>query len=166
MKPMRPILALVALVCFCRVGFSQTNQIISPEVLADGRVIFRIAAPNAHSVGIFLDFMKAGTSESLVKDEAGRWSGTVGPLERGIYVYNLVLDGMRIADAVNPRIKLRARTSASLLEVPGKQAEYWEFRDVPHGKVEINFHKASALGGLAREVWVYTPPGYEKDTSN
>jgi enterochelin esterase-like enzyme len=60
---------------------------------------------------------------------------------------------------------LRARTSASLLEVPGKAAEFWEFRDVPHGKVQINFHRAPTLGGQTREVWIYTPPGYEHETT-
>src|SRR6476661_6959726 len=27
----------------------------------------------------------------------------------------------------------------------------------------MNFHLATALGGVAREVWVYTPPGYDQD---
>jgi enterochelin esterase family protein len=138
---------------------------MSPEILPDNRVIFRIAATNAQSVGVFVDWMKTGSSESLRKDGAGVWSATLGPVKPGIYIYNFIVDGMSIADPVNPKMKIRARTSASLMEVPGKPAEFWEFRDVPHGKVEINFHRASTLGGKVREVWVYTPPGYERESS-
>jgi enterochelin esterase family protein len=136
---------------------------VSPEVLADHRVVFRVAATNAQSVGVFLDSMKAGTSEPMTKESSGTWSATMGPLQPGIYVYNFVVDGLSVADPVNPKMKLRARTSASLLEVPGNPAEFWEFRDVPHGKVQIHYHRATALGGQTREVWVYTPPGYERN---
>jgi enterochelin esterase-like enzyme len=132
-------------------------------VLPDNRVVFRIAATNAQSVAVVLDDMKTGTSEPMSKETSGNWSATVGPFKSGIYIYNFVVDGLSIADPVNPRMKLRARTSASLLEVPGKPPEFWECRNVPHGKVQINFHQATALGGQTREVWVYTPPEYERN---
>ena len=162
---MRLVLMLLLGVPLVGRCFSQTNQLVSPEVLPDNRVVFRVAATNAQQVGVFVDWMKTGAREAMVKDGAGVWSVTLGPVKPGIYIYNFVIDGMNVADPVNPRVKLRARTSASLLEVPGKPPEYWEARDVPHGTVQINFHKASTLGGETREVWVYTPPGYEKDSS-
>ncbi len=158
--------SLLAFLFWCTCVYSQTtNLIVSPEVLADRRVIFRVAATNAQSVGLFLDYMKPGTSEPMMKASSGNWTVTVGPLKAGVYVYNFIVDGLSIADPVNPRMKLRARTSASLLEVPGNPTEFWEFKDVPHGKVQINFHRATALSGQTREVWVYTPPGYEQDTT-
>lgn len=146
-------------------AFPQTNLIISPEILPDHRVTFRIGATNAQKVGIFVDWMKTGGQEALTKDDSGIWSITLGPVSPGIYVYNFIVDGLPIADPVNPKVKLRARTSASLLEVPGITSEYWEARDVPHGTVQINFHKSSVLGNETREVWVYTPPGYEQNRS-
>src|SRR6185436_17825045 len=62
-------------------------------------------------------------------------------------------------DPVNPRIKLRARTSASLVDVPGNPPELWQARDVPHGAVEVNWAKSEVTGDT-RAYYVYTPPGY------
>ena len=56
-------------------------------------------------------------------------------------------------------MKLRARTSASMVEIPGGQP--WEFRDVPHGDLHVHTH-ASRAGGATRQVFVYTPPGYDQ----
>ena len=69
-----------------------------------------------------------------------------------------------MADPINPRMKLRSRTSASLVEVPSASPATWQIRDVPHGAVEINWQKSSVLGDT-RAIWIYTPPGYEKQTS-
>jgi len=66
-------------------------------------------------------------------------------------------------DPVNPRVKLRARTSASLVEVPAETPDFWQPRDVPHGAVEINWQKSKTLQET-RWIWIYTPPGYEKNT--
>ena len=68
-----------------------------------------------------------------------------------------------MADPINPRMKLRASTSASLVEVPA-ESEFWEPRDVPHGAVEINWEKSKAINGETRAIWIYTPPGYQKDS--
>src|SRR5215471_5922256 len=104
---MKPLLKSLAFFCCCNFAFSQTtNSIVSPEVLADNRVAFRIGATNAQSVGVFLDYMKTGTLEPMAKESSGNWSATVGPLKPGIYVYNFVVDGLSIADPVNPRMKL------------------------------------------------------------
>lgn len=135
----------------------------SPEVLADGRVTFRLRAPKAQQVTFFGDWMKTGDTLPMARGDDGVWSVTTGPLPPSVYLYHFNLDGLAIADPVNPRIKLRAQTSASMVEVPGAaDAAPWQPRDVPHGAVEINWRNAKALGGEARWVWVYTPPGYEK----
>jgi enterochelin esterase-like enzyme len=70
-----------------------------------------------------------------------------------------------VADPVNPRMKLRARTSASLVEVPGDGTELWNPGTVPHGRVELVYVPSKVLGGQSREVRVYTPPGYDQDPS-
>lgn len=91
------------------------------------------------------------------------WSVTVGPLAPSSYIYSFNIDGVSVPDPVNPQIKLRARTSASIVEVPTGSATpaLDEIRDVPHGKVEINWHKAATIGGETRSLLVYTPPGYD-----
>jgi enterochelin esterase-like enzyme len=90
------------------------------------------------------------------------WSITLGPFDPSIYIYSFTVDGLAIADPMNPRIKLRASTSASMVEVADDPPAFWEPRDVPHGAVEINWEKSKVIHGETRAIWIYTPPGYEK----
>src|SRR3954447_2908424 len=115
----------------------QPPRVVSPEVHADRKVTFRIRAPKATDVTLTGDWLGTTPPPKLAKDDAGVWSVTLGPFEPSIYIYAFTVDGLAIADPINPRMKLRASTSASLLEVPGDSA-FWEARDVPHGAVEIN----------------------------
>lgn len=136
----------------------------SPVVHTDRRVTFRIYAPKAGEVTFFGDWMKVGTSEKMTRGADGVWSLTTAVLPPSIYLYTFTVDGVTMADPVNPRIKLRSRTSASMVEVPGEAGALWQIRDVPHGTVEIHWQKSKVLGDT-RWIWVYTPPGYSQDTS-
>jgi enterochelin esterase-like enzyme len=134
----------------------------SPEVSADRHVTFRIFAPRASEVTLTGDWLGSAALPKLSKDERGVWSITLGPFEPSIYIYSFNVDGMAIPDPVNQRIKLRARTSASLVEVADAPPAFWEPRDVPHGTVEINWEKSRAIHGETRAIWIYTPPGYAR----
>ena len=136
----------------------------SPEVSADHRVTFRIFAPKASEVTLTGDWLGAAPAPRLSKDDRGVWSITLGPFEPSIYIYSFTVDGVSIPDPINPRIKLRARTSASMVEVKGDSPQFWEARDVPHGAVEINWEKSKAIEGDTRAIWIYTPPGYATTT--
>ncbi|MEP7364748.1 MAG: alpha/beta hydrolase-fold protein [Acidobacteriota bacterium] len=142
---------------------SVADRVVSPEV-SGATITFRIYAPKAEKVTLNGDWMKLGTRVPLAKSDDGVWSVQAGPLEPQVYLYSFNVDGMNIADPVNPRMKLRARTSASLVEVPG--TELWQLRDVPHGKVEMLTHRSKVLDGAERQVFVYTPPGYAKSKSS
>lgn len=145
------------LLALCATLSAQT--VVSPEIAGNGDVTFRAAAPQAREVALFGDWMKPNTTLPMKRDSAGVWAVTL-PLPQGMYIYHFLIDGMTIADPVNPRIKLRARTSASLVEVPGDRSSFWQPRDVPHGSVEIQWRRSAVLGGETRWVWIYTPPGY------
>lgn len=136
------------------------QALVSPDVGPDSRVTFRIAAPKASEVLFYGDWMPVGSAKPMEKNAAGIWSLTTDPLPPSVYIYHFIVDGITMADPVNPRIKLRARTSASLLEVPGDGNGIWQPRDVPHGAVEINYQKSKVLNGETRWIWIYTPPGY------
>ena len=140
------------------------DTLVSPEVQRDRKVTFRIRAPKAAQVTLFGAWMPLGTQEPMTKDAAtGLWSVTVGPLAPNGYLYSFTVDGVTVADPVNPDIKLRQRTSASLLEIPGDPPAPWEVRDVPHGSVDTNWLKSKVLDNPStRQVFVYLPPGYEK----
>ncbi|MBI2689906.1 MAG: esterase [Acidobacteria bacterium] len=136
------------------------QNVVSPEIAAGSRVTFRMAAPKASEVLLYGDWMPVGTTKPMTKGGDGVWSITTDALPPSVYIYHFVVDGVTMADPVNPRMKLRARTSASLLEVPGDGHAVWQPRDVPHGTVEINYQKSKVLNGETRWVWIYTPPGY------
>jgi enterochelin esterase family protein len=143
---------------------SPNSTLKSPEVTADHHVTFRVFAPKASDVTLTGDWLGTDPPPKLSKDDRGMWSITLGPFEPSIYVYSFTVDGVAIPDPINPRVKLRARTSASLLEVKDDPPAFWEPRDVPHGTVEINWEKSKIINGETRAIWIYTPPGYAKTT--
>jgi enterochelin esterase-like enzyme len=152
----------------CAVLLAQPQQpgadLVSPELHPDKTVTFRMWAPRAAEVTLTGDWLPATTHPNFTKDDKGVWSLTVGPMEPSIYIYNFNVDGVAMADPVNPRMKLRARTSASLVEIPADTPAFWQERDVPHGKVEINWQRSKVLNSETRWIWIYTPPGYDKNT--
>lgn len=141
------------------------DTLVSPEVRADRTVTFRVRAAKAAQVTLFGAWMPLGTQQPMTKDADGIWSVTLGPLAPNGYLYSFTVDGVTIADPVNPDVKLRQRTSASLLEIPATPPAPWEARDVPHGSVEVNWLKSKVLDGSTRQVYVYLPPGYDKSKS-
>jgi enterochelin esterase family protein len=136
--------------------------IVSPEVHADRTVTFRISAPNATNVTITCDWLDG--AKPLTKADDGIWSVTLGPLPPSSYIYSFNVDGVPTVDPVNPRIKLRARGSASFVVVPSETPGVQEVRDVPHGTVQVVWQKSTVLGGETRRFLVYTPPGYAQNT--
>lgn len=142
-----------------RGGRGGGNALVSPEVHPDRRVTFRLAAPNAQNVTVTGQWDYK--NHELTKDANGVWSITLGPIEPSYWIYNFTMDGVAIADPVNPQVKLRMRTSASLLSVPASPTAPWDPRmDVPHGAVDINWHNSKVTGDT-RSYHVYTPPGYD-----
>ncbi len=158
-----PRLTLIPFLLILQANGQAPDTLISPAVETDRRVTFRLRAPKATVVSLSGDWMPVGSDKPMNKDDKGIWSITVDPLDIGMYIYNFNVDGITMADPINPRMKLRSRTSASLVEVSGDAPAFWQVRDVPHGSVEINWQKSKAINGETRAIWVYTPPGYEKN---
>ena len=139
-------LALVCLLAFPPTVPGQpakNSTPVSPEVHPDRTVTFRVRAPKATDVTLTADW-QAGGAEKMTRDDAGVWSITVGPLEPGPAIYNFTIDGVAVPDPVNPRVKLRARTSASIVDVPGDGSELWNPGAVPHGRVELVYVPSKA----------------------
>jgi enterochelin esterase family protein len=131
----------------------------SPTVAADGRVTFRLQAKEARSVTVSGDF---GPDATMSKGQDGVWSVTVGPLAPEMYVYYFMVDGVRLIDPANPRVKIGyvTSTTTSLLTVPTKEPAFYEVQDVPHGEIRTLIYK-SRSNGVVRELTVYVPPGYD-----
>jgi enterochelin esterase-like enzyme len=156
-----PLFALLVARVFAQQP-AATPALNSPEVHPDRTVTFRIAAPKATEVTFKGDWHD--DTKKMEKGADGTWSLTVGPLAPSSYIYGYTVDGVAIADPVNPRIKLRMRGSGSYFVVPADSPSIQEPRDVPRGSVEITWQKSSVLGDV-RPIYVYTPPGYTQETT-
>ncbi len=138
----------------------QTPPVVSPEVLPDKRIVFRIQAPKAETVGL-----QAGdipgmmrSAPQFVKGENGVWEATVGPIEPGAYRYRFMVNGVAVMDPRNPALSESNTNAWSLVYVPG--AEFMETSKIPHGAVASVWYDSTALG-RHRRMHIYTPPGYE-----
>ena len=137
------------------------ETLVSPEVSQDRRVTFRIYAPKASEVTLSGDWMAWSRTERLTKDDRGVWSVTVGPLAPDVYTYWFVVDGVRVIDPRNREVKEGVAGLESVVEVPGKEAQFLSIQPVPHGEVRTVWYASSSLG-IMRRMHVYTPPGYER----
>ena len=160
--------------------------IVSPQIEPDGRVTFRLLAPNATTVTVGGDVNGSlvpdpnaappqpaapgaqggrggGTpAVAMTKGENGIWSGTTSrPVRPGAWRYTFTVDGVTVVDSRNVNVTTSQTQVQSLLTVPG---DFSESRDVPHGTVGLVRYTAKALNNARREMYVYTPPGYEKGT--
>lgn len=150
----------------------QGPQIVSPEYLPGGMVVFRLNAPKASEVllvggPIAREVNWAGEGPNrqkipMTKGENGIWSISVGPLGPDRYPYVFEVDGVRILDPQNMDIATGNNWPQTFANVPGDEARIYEQRDVPHGVVSTVAYQSKSLG-VTRQVTVYTPPGYEFD---
>jgi enterochelin esterase family protein len=137
----------------------QAPQFVSPDVAPDGRVSFRIYAPQAQAIRLTAsDIPGMGTNTALTKAENGLWEITVGPLDPGAYRYTFNVDGVATIDPRNPAISESNNNVWSLVTVAG--SELFDTKDVPHGAVAAVTYKSATLDRF-RRMHVYTPPGYE-----
>jgi enterochelin esterase-like enzyme len=152
--------------------------LVSPQIANDGRVTFRVSAPQAASVALAGDIVSQGFRHEapgagkrdapvaygatipMTKGAGGVWSWTSElPVKPGAWRYHFMVDGMTAVDSRNVNTSPYQAQLESLVIVPG---DFSETRDVPHGAVSKVRYVASALSNAVREIYVYTPPGYEK----
>jgi enterochelin esterase family protein len=127
----------------------------SPEVGADGRVTFRLRAPNAKEVIVSM----GQTRLPMTKDEQGVWSATSDVLKPDYYTYSLSVDGSTMNDPNNRQVQTSFGSFNSMFVVPGPET-WLPHAGVPRGSVtRHNFH--SAVANDDRDFFVYTPAGYD-----
>jgi enterochelin esterase family protein len=134
--------------------------VVSPEVLADKRVTFRIQAPKATEVTLRGDWMEGGAGEKFTKDDQGLWSATVGPLRPDFYSYSFTVDGVKTLDPRNATIKQGITSLDNMFFLPGEEANFQDNRPVPHGHIRQVWYRSNTLDAQ-RRMHVYTPPGYD-----
>jgi enterochelin esterase-like enzyme len=127
----------------------------SPEVSADGKVTFRLRAPNAKEVAV----TGIGERLAMVKDEQGVWSATTAPLQPDLYTYSFSVDGATFDDPGNPLFKTASGSAGqSMVRVPGTAP--WNPGAGPFGAVTHYTYHSDVVGD-DRDYYVYTPPNYD-----
>lgn len=155
-----------------RGGTPAPPPVVSPEVMPDRSVVFRIRAPQAQNVRVSggdIPALAGGGRGAaapggppppgqMTKDESGVWAVTLPPIDPGAYRYNFNVDGVTVIDPRNPSISESNTNVWSLVNIPG--SDVMDTRQVPHGAVAAVTYYSTALGRF-RRMHVYTPPGYE-----
>lgn len=83
---------------------AQRAAVKSPDVQADGSVIFRLRAPDAKVVKVTGDFLASGTTLDAVRNDEGVWEAKSSPLPSDMWTYNFMVDGVRALDPSNPAV--------------------------------------------------------------
>ncbi len=149
----------------------QGPQVVSPEVLPDKRIAFRILAPQARNVRLSGGDIPALAGPGrgaatpsgpppgqMTKGENGVWEVTIGPVDPGAYRYNFNVDGVPVIDPRSPSVSESNTNVWSLVYVPG--SDFMDTKQVSRGAVASVTYYSTALKRF-RRMHIYTPPGYE-----
>ena len=178
---MKKLLCVLACALFVVTAWGQQalfggNQIVSPEVNADGTVTFRLYAPKAVKVevtGDFLPTVKVSTPMGevdqsgvapLTEGKDGVWTYTTTSLAPELYSYTFKVDGMTYLDPSNIYMCRDIATYTNIFIVEkekGDKGDLYSVNAVPHGHVSKVWYDSPTLK-MTRRMTVYTPAGYEK----
>jgi enterochelin esterase family protein len=140
-------------------NLQRSAPVLSPESQTDGKVTFRLRAAQAKEASLRGQWNRQPLA--MTRGEDGIWSVTAEGVPPGVWEYSFQVYGLNVLDSLNPTFKPQREPSKSILHIPGVPANAWDWQDVPHGTVHQHAYDSKALG-KRRELWVYTPPGYEK----
>ena len=162
MRSIAMMLLLSASLCLAQEsgGFKPaTSNVLDgqyPKVDGSSRVQIRFKAPDASKVRV--NFW-SGPKAEMEKQADGFWTFTTPQLAPGLHYYTIIVDGAEVSDPASTAY-FGGSKWASAVEVPEAGADYYQPKDVPHGKVsQIWYH--SSVTGTWRTAFVYLPPDYD-----
>jgi len=130
-----------------------------PQVNSEGRVRASISAPEAQRVQLDISAVKY----DLVKDKSGVWTGDSDPQDEGFHYYQLWIDGAAVPDPASLYFYGASRWGSGI-EIPAKDQDFYALKNVPHGQIREQLYFSKSNNSM-RRCFVYTPPGYNKDTT-
>jgi len=128
-----------------------------PRVYPDGRVTFRLVAPNATKVQLAGAVTAAPADMSRGAD--GAWTVTIPPPPVGFHYYWFTVDGMQLNDPSSDTYFGYGRPTSGI-ELPKEGEDFYAPKDVPHGQVRMQWYFSKTTGAWRRAM-VYTPPDYD-----
>ena len=139
------------------VAFSLSAQFTtSPVIGKDGSVSFSIKAPAADTVRLVIDTRV----DTLMQRHGDKWTLTLRDLEPDLYMYNFVVDGMKVLDNDNAHVLRDVKNVMNTFVLDPKGDCPVAVHDVPHGEVRAVWYDSPTLG-MKRRMMIYLPPGYE-----
>jgi enterochelin esterase-like enzyme len=144
-------------------GTAGAAKVHSPEMLADGRVTFRILAPKATAV-VVVGNWAGGRDLPMTKDASGLWSVTTPALQPELWAYTFSVDGVRTLDPNNYNVSRDGVGFMNTMLVLSDQTAVFQPQRVPHGSVTAMWVPSTVMN-TPRRMFVYTPPGYEEGTT-
>jgi enterochelin esterase-like enzyme len=133
-----------------------------PRINSQGRVQFRIKAPNANQVSVNIASSNLGAPHVVSKGKDGVWTITTAPVGIGFHFYRVLIDGQSVADPATQIFRGGGGDwMSSAIEVPTGE-DIHEDLNVPRGEIHEQQYFSRTTGGM-RRIFVYTPPGYHEN---
>ena len=130
-----------------------------PRIESDSRVTFQFKAPYAKKVQVSI----ANVAFDMVKGDEGVWKYTSEPQDKGYHNYWMLVDSALVLDPATDAF-IGYSHNCNGFEIPDPDGSFYELKDVPHGNVIIKNYYSKTVNSW-RHIFVYTPPGYEANTS-
>jgi len=132
-----------------------------PRVHPDGRVTFRLMAPNAAKVQLAGAIIPK--PEDMTKGEGGAWTLTIPAPPVGFHYYWFTVDGVPVNDPGSDTYFGYGKPTGGI-DLPKEGEDFYFPKDVPHGQVRMQWYLSKTTGAWRRAM-VYTPPGYDESAS-
>lgn len=155
-----------------------SNDIISPEILQDNKVIFRIYNPTNQKVLLTGDFLEVSDVENMPKvqgsplfvelkqtSDSVTYEYVSKPLKSELYSYSFFVNGIKVNDPSNVNLVRDVSSISNIFIVGDGKAELYKTQSIPHGTVSKRWYSSPSLN-MERRMTVYTPPGYEESNKN
>ena len=130
-----------------------------PYIESDSRVTFHFNAPDAQKVQVSI----ANVPHDMIKGNDDIWTYTSEPQDKGYHNYWMIVDSAIVIDqATNAFIGYSHICNG--FEIPDPDGGFYELKDISHGNVLIENYFSNTTNAW-RHIFVYTPPGYETNSS-
>lgn len=127
------------------------------ELLENGDVIFRFAAPEGHTLKIGFGRGGASCDMTYVGGDVYEYLCPYDPKRMSCQTVHFSMDGVGV---VNPAMPLSGSGKVSnYFEFPDPEQDFILLKDVPHGAVTSELYYAPTVGQWER-CMIYTPPQY------
>jgi enterochelin esterase family protein len=154
-------MVLLLAVPFMTEAQRRPSKIVSPEVLSDNSVIFKVYAPKAADAKVVGTWNRRFAPDVMIKKDT-LWEVKVGPIPSDMYEYDIVIDGIPMLDPLNKAVTRDGAYIQSRLMVPGGLGDIIDVKPVPHGDLKAVWYDSPSIGTQQRRMFIYTPPNYDK----